>query len=419
MCHHAAKIICFHLGMIDGLWCSTSTAMASVLNESLAMNKGETGAGSALFGDRGQTGVSRGLGEFHGRRPILVTAPGEAVLALPVEGLDHRRLAEFAALCAPAAPELIITERRALALGLDATTAVAVSLSPGHDAAAVLALATEAISGRIPAARPANRSAVAAVQIAKMSHSLPAVLAADVAGRAVSSEHPIVQVDANAVTHFAEEAARSLIIASEASVPLSSGAPSRFIVFRDTTGESPVAVIVGKPDFAKPVPVRLHSACLTGDVFGSRRGDCGDQLRLALALLEDLGGGVILYLAQEGRGLGLANKMRTYQLQDHGLDTFDANTTLGFDDDERDYGIAARMLRMLNCTRIVLLTNNPAKLDGLTSAGIEIAGRMPLEAPINADNRRYMIAKAERSGHRASAGLAGQSVLGNKGVLES
>src|ERR1700716_834693 len=111
-------------------------------------------------------------------------------------------------------------------------------------------------------------------------------------------------------------------------------------------------------------------------------------------------GGVILYLAQEGRGLGLANKMRTYQLQDNGLDTFDANTTLGFDDDERDYGIAARMLRMLDCTRIVLLTNNPAKLDGLTKAGIEIASRMPLDAPVNADNHRYMAAKAERAGHQ-------------------
>ena len=199
---------------------------------------------------------------------------------------------------------------------------------------------------------------------------------------------------------FADDAIGSLIVASEASVPLNSGTPTRFVVFRDAMGGSPVAIIVGKPDFAKPVPVRLHSACLTGDVFGSRRCDCGDQLRLALTRLEDLGGGIILYLAQEGRGLGLANKMRTYQLQDDGLDTFDANTTLGFDDDERDYGIAARMLRMLNCTRIVLLTNNPAKLDGLTRAGIEIAGRMPLEAPINADNRRYMTAKAARAGHR-------------------
>ncbi len=148
------------------------------------------------------------------------------------------------------------------------------------------------------------------------------------------------------------------------------------------------------------IPVRLHSARLTGNVFGSRRCDCGDQLRLALALLEDLGGGIILYLAQEARRLGLANKMRTYQLQDDGLDTFDANTTLGFDDDERDYGIAARMLRMLNCTRIVLLTNNPAKLEGLTKAGIEIASRLSLDAPVNADNHRYMTAKAERAGHQ-------------------
>ena len=200
------------------------------------MNEVQTGASSALFGSGRHTSVSRGLGEFHGRRPVLVTAKGEAVLALPVEGLDGRRLAEFTALCGPVMPQLIITERRALALGLDASTPIALSL--------------------------------------------------------------------------------------------------------------------------------------------------------------------ILYLAQEGRGLGLANKMRTYQLQDHGLDTFDANTTLGFDDDERDYGIAARMLRMLNCTRIVLLTNNPAKLDGLTRAGIEIASRMPLDAPINADNHRYMTAKAERAGHQ-------------------
>src|SRR5207248_6238881 len=147
-----------------------------------------------------------------------------------------------------------------------------------------------------------------------------------------------------------------------------------------------------------PVPVRLHSACLTGDVFGSRRCDCGDQLALALTRVEELGGGVILYLAQEGRGLGLANKMRTYRLQDAGLDTFDANTTLGFDDDERDYGIAARMLKMLDCSQILLLTNNPAKLDGLTRAVIGIAARIPLEIPVNPHNKRYLTTKAARSG---------------------
>ncbi len=161
-----------------------------------------------------------------------------------------------------------------------------------------------------------------------------------------------------------------------------------------------VAVIVGTPELSKPVPVRIHSACLTGDVFGSRRCDCGDQLRLALVRLQEAGGGIILYLAQEGRGLGLANKMRTYKLQDAGLDTVDANTTLGFDDDERDYGVAARMLQMLGATRVVLLTNNPDKLDSLAKAGIEISGRMALETPVNADNRRYLTAKAARAGHQ-------------------
>src|SRR5207344_98272 len=160
----------------------------------------------------------------------------------------------------------------------------------------------------------------------------------------------ILSVEADAVARFADDAIRSLVLASEASVPLTSGTPTRFVVFRDAMGGSPVAIIVGKPDFTGAVPVRLHSACLTGDVFGSRRCDCGDQLQLALARLESLGGGVILYLAQEGRGLGLANKMRAYRLQDSGLDTFDANTTLGFDDDERDYRVAALMLRTLNCS---------------------------------------------------------------------
>ena len=364
------------------------------------MSEVQTGASSALFGSRGHTGVSHGLGEFHGRRPVLITATGEAVLALPVEGLDGQRLAEFMALCGPIVPQLIITERRALALGLDASTPMALPLSAGDDATTILAVVTDATADRVPAATPASRAASAAIQLVKISLGLPAVLVADVAGHVIACEESIVRVEADAVARFADDAIGSLIVASEATVPLNSGTPTRFVVFSDAMGGSPVAIIVGKPDFSAAVPVRLHSACLTGDVFGSRRCDCGDQLRLALARLEALGGGVILYLAQEGRGLGLANKMRTYRLQDDGLDTFDANTTLGFDDDEREYGIAARMLRMLNCTRIVLLTNNPAKLDGLTIAGIEIAGRMPLEAPINADNRRYMIAKAERSGHR-------------------
>jgi len=358
-------------------------------------------AGFTLFGSKGQIGVNRGLAEFQAGRPVLIAGEGKNLLALPVEGLDAKRLAEFATLCAPAVPQLIITARRALALGLAATTPVALQLAGDFDADKILELVADAKVGGAFDHRPAGRAAAAAIQLVKLSQGLPAVLAADVAATGALAFAPeLITVEAEAVARFGDELIRSLAIASEASVPLNSGTRTRFVIFRDAMGGSSTAIIVGTPDFANPVLVRLHSACLTGDVFGSRRCDCGDQLRLALARLEDLGGGIILYLAQEGRGLGLANKMRTYQMQDDGLDTIDANTTLGFDDDERDYGIAARMLQMLNCARIVLLTNNPAKLDGLAKAGIEIVSRMPLQAPINADNRRYLTAKAARAGHR-------------------
>jgi GTP cyclohydrolase II len=363
---------------------------------------------SSLFGPRQQVGVSRGVAEFHARRPVLIAGRRELLLALPVEGLDAQRLVEFVALCAPVVPRLVVTKRRALALGLDATTPVALRLARKLDVATILSLVTD-VKIKCPvdgiAAGPA---AAAAVELVKLSHGLPAVLVADVdAGSAIASDRNIATVDAAAVANFRGDIVRSLTIASKASVPLNSGARADFVIFRDAMGGSQAAIIVGEPDFSKPVLVRLHSACLTGDVFGSRRCDCGDQLQLALKRLEETsGGGIVLYLAQEGRGLGLANKMRTYQMQDDGLDTVDANTTLGFDDDERDYGVAARMLQMLGCHSVVLLTNNPAKLEGLAQSSIEIAGRMPLEAPINADNRRYLTAKAARAGHQLNHLLA-------------
>ena len=354
---------------------------------------------SSLFGTKGQIGVNRGVAEFHARRPVFISGGGETLLTLPVEGLDAQRLAEFVALCAPVMPRLVITARRALALGLDATTPVALNFTAGLDVDIILALVADAKIDRPVDVKAAGPAASAAIELVKLSQGLPAVLVADVvAGGAIN--HHIITVEAEAVARFGDETIRSLAIASKASVPLNSGARADFVVFRDAMGGSPVAIIVGKPDFSVPVLVRLHSACLTGDVFGSRRCDCGDQLNLALKRLEEIGGGIVLYLPQEGRGLGLANKMRTYQMQDDGLDTVDANTTLGFDDDERDYGIAARMLQMLKCNRVVLLTNNPAKIDGLAKSGIEITGRMALEAPINADNRRYLTAKAARAGHR-------------------
>jgi GTP cyclohydrolase II len=277
---------------------------------------------------------------------------------------------------------------------------MALALTGADDVDSILALVAAVDVDRIIEASPAGPAALAAIELAKLAQRLPALLAIEAESAAAVDNELIVTVNTDAVTRFRLVAIQSLRIAGQAQVPLDGELAARFVVFRDSTGGGSVAVIVGAPDFSRPIPVRLHSACLTGDVFGSRRCDCGDQLRLALARLKAAGGGIILYLDQEGRGLGLANKMRAYQLQDEGLDTVDANTTLGFDDDERDYGVAARMLEMLGCTRVLLLTNNPAKLDGLIESGIEVCGRMPLHTPINADNRRYLTAKATRAGHR-------------------
>src|SRR5882724_2854710 len=362
-------------------------------------NKG-AGVGSILFGTRAQVGVGRGLAEFRAGRPVVISSSGETLLCLPVEGLDKTRLAAFRALCAPIVPRLVLTGLRARSLGIETNEPVAIEMMADVEASQILTLSAEAVSNQAFLPEPAGNAASAAIELVKLAQVLPAVLVAETTATMVKSFNPsIVTIEANAVARFRAEATQSLAIAGEAHVPLSSGVRTRFVVFRDAFGDDPVAVIVGTPDLSKPVPVRIHSACLTGDVFGSRRCDCGEQLKLALARLQEAGGGIILYLAQEGRGVGLANKMRTYKLQDGGLDTVDANTTLGFDDDERDYGVAVRMLQMLGCTRVVLLTNNPAKLDGLTKAGIEIAGRMPIETPINSDNRRYLTAKASRAGH--------------------
>jgi GTP cyclohydrolase II len=275
---YAMKIVYLRQGMI---WRARGCTVTPIGMESFGMSRVQTGASSALFGTRGHTSVSRGLGEFQGRRPVLLTAEGEAVLSLPVEGLDEQRLAEFKALCGPIVPRLIVTEQRALALGLDASTPMALLLSPDDDTDVILALVTGAESNPVPMAMGAGRAATAAIRLVKLSQGLPAVLAADVDADAIVCGQTIVEVEADAVARFTDDAVCSLIVASEASVPLSSGIPTRFVVFRDAMGGSPIAIIVG-PDFTNAVPVRLHSACLTGDVFGSRRCDCGDQLQLAL-----------------------------------------------------------------------------------------------------------------------------------------
>src|SRR6266516_3765196 len=357
---------------------------------------------SGLFDSPATIAVERGVAEFRAGRPVLF-AGDERVVAVPVDALDTGRLqgfiGTFARISDVLALRLAVTARRARALGIDAEAPVALTLDGSEDLDAIHSLAADASARRAVAAVPAGPEATAAIELAKLAQRLPALLfAAADRDRELPNAGLLLSVEAEAVARFRQQLVESLRIAAASRVPLEGADQAQFVVFRDGIGGSPAAIVIGKPDLKQPVLVRLHSACLTGDVFGSRRCDCGDQLKLAIARIKHAGG-IILYLDQEGRGLGLANKMRAYRLQDSGLDTVDANVTLGFEDDERDYRIAARMLQLLGCRRVVLLTNNPAKLDGLAGAGIEVCGCMPLHAPVNAENRRYLTAKAVRAGH--------------------
>lgn len=181
--------------------------------------------------------------------------------------------------------------------------------------------------------------------------------------------------------------------------------PTRFGAFRavafgpDEDGREHLALVRGRVRGRSGVPVRIHSECLTGDVLGSLRCDCRDQLQAALETIGDSAFGVVLYLRQEGRGIGLTNKIRAYALQDRGYDTIDANRLLGFADDERDYGVGAGMLGALGVRSVRLMTNNPAKVRGLRSYGVRVAGRIPLVIRANPLNRRYLATKQKRAGH--------------------
>jgi GTP cyclohydrolase II len=182
-------------------------------------------------------------------------------------------------------------------------------------------------------------------------------------------------------------------------VPLAGQENSRFVLFRETVADlEHVAIVVGDPDPAEPVLVRLHSSCLTGDLFASLRCDCGDQLRGAIERLGE-SGGVLLYLAQEGRGIGLANKLRAYARQDAGLDTIDADRYLGFRGDERNFAVAVHILKDLGIGRIRLLTNNPSKISALRQAGLDVVERLPIGGQINRHNERYIATKRDRAGH--------------------
>lgn len=244
---------------------------------------------------------------------------------------------------------------------------------------------------------PCDAGTAATLNLAKQARLLPAVLV--VTAPAPLAQEEILEISVSQLQRLSRPGALDLERVSEARVPLAGHEDCRLVLFRDGRDASEhIAVVIGSPD-ADAAPVRLHSACLTGDLLGSLRCDCGDQLRGAVDQLAAANGGVLLYLAQEGRGIGLANKLRAYELQDAGLDTIEADRHLGFRADERSYAAAASMLRHLGLTRIHLLTNNLEKIDALQKQGIEVVGGQRLLGAVNRHNVRYIRAKRERAGH--------------------
>ena len=342
---------------------------------------------------------------------VLLSGEGEAVLAVAAEFVDEgnlRRLREFSA----RPLRVVLTRRRAVALGLaqreGLSGAVSIALAPELPAIVIRNLADPAASlgadppGLGPEPAIAAGAERAAVALAKLAALLPAVLVLPLApaeaalARRRSDFAPVETADV-----LSRRAAMTgLTQVAEARVPLADAENARLIAFRPGDGGTEhLAILIGTPAVGKPVLVRLHSECFTGDLLASLRCDCGDQLRGAIAAIAEAGGGVLLYLAQEGRGIGLVNNLRAYQLQDAGFDTVDANEQLGFDADERVYLPAAEMLRQLGFTAVRLLTNNPEKVAALERYGIDIVERVPHVFPANGHNERYLRTKATRSGH--------------------
>ena len=328
---------------------------------------------------------------------VTIRAPGGEVRVLSVEAAGK------AARPWAAGTVLVITDQRLASLGQPAEGSDAWQLPLGPEIApqlvATLADPTAPADPEACAlarrAVPADELAAGAVELCKLAGLLPAAVCLP-----PSVHAPEIVVLLDAVRGYRELEALSLRPVGEARVPLADAENARIVAFRPADGgPEQFAIVVGEPERARDPLCRLHSECFTGDLLGSLRCDCGDQLRGAIRRMAEEGAGVLLYLAQEGRGIGLANKLRAYMLQDSGLDTVDANTHLGFEPDERHFWAAATMLRHLGIGRVRLLTNNPSKLRQLADYGIEIAGRVPHVFEPNVHNHGYLLTKALRSGH--------------------
>lgn len=391
---------------------------ASIDAHSSVSSAPDTGAGTApasapALDTPRLRAVHRAVAELRRGTPVLLSGP-EPLILLAAETAGARGLGEFAALAAQPASLLLAPSRAAALLRrpdladppASGAAAVALRLTPALATPAMLASMADPTLEQLLAEPPALLGApvqsAAALALAKLARLLPAVLAAPPAPAAeeVAARLSLLRVPAADVLAYPQEAAAGLRRVAEAAVPLEGARDARIVAFRTAdSGIEHLAIVIGAPQRAAAPLVRLHSECFTGDLLGSLRCDCGTQLRGAIRRMAEDGAGVLLYLAQEGRGIGLVNKLRAYALQDRGLDTVDANRALGWGADERNFMVAAVMLRALDVHRIRLLTNNPDKVQALAACGIEVAAREAHAFAANGVNDQYLATKAARFGH--------------------
>ena len=367
--------------------------------------------------------AERGLFDLQQGRPLFVTTPSGhtphgAVLLATVEGLTGETLEQLARLHRDSV-RLAVTRHRAQAMGLTnggPPSDMSLSLNGERDPDQILRLSS--VVGNYAAdeidLREASAPEVGGLALARLSQLLPAVVSVPVAADAAElrtslDSGAILSVTTVQIEAMAGHAHVEVTHVSDGPVPLEEAEDARFMCFREANGIfEHVAILIGnRAGWPDPVPVRIHSACLTGDLFGSLRCDCGDQLRGSLRVFAARGGGILLYLAQEGRSIGLGNKLRAYALQQEGLDTVDADCTLGFGADERSYDAAVEILRQLQVERIQLLTNNPEKVRAVQEGGIRVMDRQPLYGTLNRHNLRYVRAKVHRAGHWLGEMLSG------------
>ena len=363
--------------------------------------------------------VDRAVSELRRGRLVAVRGGGGvAVLVQAAESITPDALKELGEI-SHSPPVMAITARRAAVLGVAETVGKIVSLTTGEALPAELIrdladpIADNPLSEKDRAAltvtvkeTPTFNCESAAVALAKIARLLPAAVTAEIADptaddlAAWAARHDLLLVDAGDIFQYDSTQARTLRAVSSARVPLPDNQNTRIIAFRPVDGGlEHLAIVIGEPKKSEPVLTRLHSECFTGDLLGSLRCDCGDQLQGAIKEITTAGAGILLYLAQEGRGIGLVNKLRAYELQDRGFDTIDANEQLGFDADERVYLPAAQILRLLGFGEVRLMTNNPNKVSALSNCGIVVEERVPHAFPSNEHNESYLRTKAARGGH--------------------